>query len=125
VTIYTAVKKPNIDRFKYDNNTIVFYYYGTQTRFIILVLGGWIVVEEIEYLSVTLTVQPFPFILASQNPDFFSDSNSSKIIPIDFTIYMGGDARVLYFFTYYVKSIVYYNILIDIKQGINLRMECS
>ena len=81
--------------------------------------------KETEYLSATLTVQPFPFIPASQHPDSFSDANSSKIIPIDFTVYMGGDARVLYFFTSYVKSIVYCNFVIAIKQGTNLRMACS
>ena len=120
MAIYRVVKNPNIERFKYDNNTIMFYYYGTQIGIINSVLGGRIVVEETEYLSTTLTIQSLPFIHSSQNPDFFSDANSSRIIAIDFTVYMGGDARVLYFFTSYIKFIVYCNFVIDIKQGTNL-----
>jgi len=125
VRIYIVVKNPNIERFKYENNTIMFYYYGTQIGIINSVPGGRIVAKETEFVSATLAVQPFPFIPASQNLDSFSDANSSMIIPIDFTVYVGGDAGVLYFFTYYVKYIVYFNFVIDIKQGKNLRMECS
>ncbi|KAL4204807.1 hypothetical protein AMTRI_Chr01g133970 [Amborella trichopoda] len=119
---YVSVKNPNRSVFSHYDSTIQLIYAGNQVGFM-FIPAGKIDGGRTVFMSVTFSVQSFPF-MASQGGGEFGAVGLEPNLAVDSRMEIKGRVRVLHFFTHHVESRTTCRIVIAVNDGSVLGFHC-
>eukprot|EP01018_Ginkgo_biloba_P023479 Gb_10305 [translate_table: standard] len=122
ISLYVSVKNPNRASFNHYESNLQLNYHGNQIGFM-FIPAGKIRSQRTEFLSTTLSVQPFPLILDQDFDQIEFNSNAS--LPIETRLKMAGRVRVLHFFTHHAQASADCKINIALDGGSVLNFHCT